>query len=121
MTKFKQKNYENLMTKFIFLITYCLLVSCVPSKESLPPTSSNKSHYHIHRFEKIQESDSAIIKLAAFDIDDHRIGLFTIEVNGRPTYYSKADEPIVIVLEPDNYFFRFNDVGYDSLTTHTFF
>lgn len=110
-----------LTNKFIFLLTSCLLFSCASSKERFSATSDNKSHYHIHRFEKIQESDSASIQLAAFDLKDHRIGSFTIGVNEEHTYRSEANEPVILKLKPDNYYFRFKSLGYDSLNTGTFF
>lgn len=112
---------KKLFIPFLFTIVWYGCSTTKPKENKAPV---NKSHYHIQKYTRSQEQDSAIIVINAYNTSgsvDYTIECFFIKVNDNIFSKDPCVGYSVFTLPADNYEFKVKMVGYDSVKTHKFF
>lgn len=106
--------------KVIFLLFVSIWLGCSTNKPQTNNETKNKSHYHIQRYNKIQDADSAIVIGQIYNMTGNNIKCFYINIDSKKLY-SECKNKITFTLTPNTYQFTGHMVGYDSVKTNKFF
>lgn len=102
---------------YMLLVSIIVFCACSTHKPQIDNNSGKKSHYHIHRYEKTQPADSAIVVVNAKRINGDILNSFILKINESEIHEITDQKEAIIYLTSGSYTFEFlQELSYRTTT-----